>query len=566
MDIGNIFFGWYANAVSVPSANRTSQYIGNRRIPNMLMPFDSTVNAYMKGYMDKKSMEYELNSGGYDITGFNFSEALLHSYDPDWKKNNTPMFTLNVHAGDLATTPCGAHIAANMFNPTNDELMVMRNRGLLSHATFANMVERNTCTNGNWWRMYDELRFIIPPVSDLISFAVREAFNTEVITKFGYNKELPIEILPWLEKQGLGGGTNFKLPPNSTTTIGADNREYAQWFDHYWWAHWQLPSLSAGYEMLHRFYPDSRYGASPFVLKSDGSIDDDLVFTQDEMDTLHKTQDYPPYWRKRLSAMSYLPLTRTDVRRMRQVGVFKTPVEVYHAYRAIGYDDTNANRLSQFTEELVKPKNRRVSQQAAKLICKAKSNGLIASIDAISQLKTLGYNDDDAKAYIAQCDVENQIKDKSDAIKLLRRAYLKGYQPEDRIVLALETLGVDIIARGKLFAKWYLERSLKWRELTVTELKKALKNSHIDDAEFTRRLTNLGYPLNDINIEIDNVQSDIDKEFETEAKRGMAYFNAKKIGELYNAGILDKEDILRILKIKGWSQLAIDSFLLEQQI
>jgi hypothetical protein len=552
--------------LGVPSCDRKTQYDGNKKYPNQILAVDAAIQTYVRGYINRKQLNEELLCAGYDIEGFNWNQAVLHNKNPKWGQPNEPLFITNNKVNDLETTTIGSFVAANLFTPSPDELMVMRNRNLLSDTCFRNYINRATNADANWHDMYNELRFIIPGVADLISFAVREAFNTEVITKFGYNKELPIEILPWLEKQGLAGGTNFKMPPNSTTTIGVDTREFAQWFDHYWWAHWQLPSLSSGYEMLHRYYPTSRYGPSPDVKSETGQVDPDLVFTADEMDTLHKTQDYPPYWRKKLSGISYLPLTRVDVRRMRQINVFKNPAEVYHAYRAIGYNDKNAERLAQFTEELVKPKNRKVSQTAAKLICQANGYKLITDIQAISKLRELGYNEDDATAFLVSCKLDAEIKESIRLINMLKKLYLKGFQPYEPIRLALVRMGISNDDAYEMTRKWDIERNLKWRELTVSQLRKALKENVIDDGQFRKRLQNFGYRDTDIDIEIETLQMELDREYEQTVKKSLVYFNPKKIGDLYDAGILEKDDILQILTQKQWSKLAIDSFLLENKI
>ncbi len=65
---------------------------------------------------------------------------------------------------------------------------------------------------------------IIPQVPDLISMAVREAWNEEVARRFEYDADFPAEVGEWTAKQGMA----------------------PEWAKRYWRAHWQIPSVMQG--------------------------------------------------------------------------------------------------------------------------------------------------------------------------------------------------------------------------------------------------------------------------------------------------------------------------------
>jgi len=75
-----------------------------------------------------------------------------------------------------------------------------------------------------------ELAYVIPPVQDLITMSVREVFTPEIAKRFGQFDDFPEEFVKQAAKQGLT----------------------RQWALNYWAAHWALPSLTMGFEMLHR--------------------------------------------------------------------------------------------------------------------------------------------------------------------------------------------------------------------------------------------------------------------------------------------------------------------------
>ena len=151
---------------------------------------------------------------------------------------------------------------------------------------------------------------VIPSITDLVSMAVREAFDDNTAARFGYDNEYPSEVQEWAGKQGLD----------------------PIWVKRFWRSHWQLPSPMQGYDMLHRL----RGGRT------------NNTFTDTDMRTLLKVLDYPTFWRDRLMEISYAPFTRVDVRRMYKVGVLDAN-GVKEAYKDLGYNEFNATKLTDFT-------------------------------------------------------------------------------------------------------------------------------------------------------------------------------------------------------------------------
>jgi len=75
-----------------------------------------------------------------------------------------------------------------------------------------------------------DLKFYIPGAQDLITMAVRDVFNPAIVEEFGQNEDFPDEFAKYAAQQGI---SDF-------------------WARKYWAAHWVLPSMQMGFEMLHR--------------------------------------------------------------------------------------------------------------------------------------------------------------------------------------------------------------------------------------------------------------------------------------------------------------------------
>lgn len=215
--------------------------------------------------------------------------------------------------------------------------------------------------------LYKELAYQIPPVADIITMAVREAFTPEIAGRFGQYEGLPTQYVEWVGKKGLS----------------------REWAERYWAAHWSLPSPQQGFEMLQRG-----------------------VINRDELALLLRALDIMPFWRDKLVQISFNPLTRVDIRRMYSLGVLNEN-EIHKAYQDIGYNSENAARLTTFTVKLTEQAKARA--EAAKEKAKAEKiplwttaqtlsfvkKGLITTDRARQELLWLGYDIERIRIYLA---------------------------------------------------------------------------------------------------------------------------------------------------------------------
>jgi hypothetical protein len=375
--------------------------------------------------------------------------------------------------------------------PTIDEANAMYLRGFIDEKLLIAIYELNGVRDKGIQESFFAMRHILPGVDDLIRFAVREAFDIQIINKFQYADEIPKNIENFVAQQGLAGETGTVKPASMGIDGKPDPERPATWFDLYWFAHWELPSLTQGYDMLHRLYPNSPHGPSPDVKGGNAFVDADI-------DLLLKSQDIPPYWRNRLKAISYLPLTRVDVRRMYQVGTLELD-EVYHAYRAIGYNDENAENLTEFTKELAEQaENKKHNAFSLKQIINFYDQGLIDRQSAINHLKELKYSEQDADEVLIAADLQQQYDTNKRMIDTVRRAYFEGQFGDFDIIDHLLPIGIKLEYGQKLVREWHFEKELKAKHISADKAVNYFKRSLIDEDELTLRLQNLNYEKKDI--------------------------------------------------------------------
>lgn len=255
--------------------------------------------------------------------------------------------------------------------PATDELIAYE---LRKDPTLANLSRelRKIGIHPDYFNLHKELAYPIPPVADIITMAVREAFTPEIAARFGQYEGLPAEYVEWAKKKGLS----------------------EEWATRYWASHWTLPSAQQGFEMLHR-----------------GIID------RDDLTLLLRALDIMPFWRERLIQMSYRPLTRVDVRRMYNLDILD-PEAVRKAYKDLGYDDTNAEYMTRFTVRIKEEAEKREQERKERALLVRVSpwttaqtlsflkRGLITRERAIEELSILGYDGEHINVYLAS--VEQQ--------------------------------------------------------------------------------------------------------------------------------------------------------------
>lgn len=325
-----------------------------------------------------------------------------------------------------------------------------RHRGILSDEdTRANLKARG-------WIPRDvenllDASLLIPPVPDLIAMAVREAFSPEIAERFGQFEDFPEPFALAAAQQGIS----------------------EEWAQRYWAAHWALPSIQMGFEMVHRG-----------------------VIEQDDLNLLLRAQDIMPFWRDKLTAISFSPLTRVDIRRMHKVEVL-SEAEVNRAYHDIGYSDENAERLTDFTLRLNAPKAAEDVDELAKLtrasVLGFFEDGIIDATRARSLLLDLGVSEQATDLFISAKQADLERADRKDQIALIISQQRAGVLAFDEAQDKLSGLGLETREQELAVTKLLREKAQTTRLPARGSLDKMFKADVIDKEVYLATLQLRGY-------------------------------------------------------------------------
>ena len=330
-------------------------------------------------------------------------------------------------------------------------------RGAISEAEFNKKLRELGFTDEEI-KAFKAIQKPVPSVSDVIMFAVREVYSPEAIRKFRLDE---------------GYEEVFKVAQEDLKNLGMTKDLLRK----YWIAHWRLPSVEQGYEMLHRG-----------------------VISMDELKLLLRMQDINPFWQDKLIKISYAPFTRVDVRRMHKLGVLSDK-DLIKAYKDLGYDEEHARALAKFTIEY----NKRVSEtdeerELSELKGLTKSRVLndfyrnrISEQQARDLLSKMNLNKTVVDFYIESVKYQKLEEQLEDEIELIHKKYVMRLINDTEAQVALNKLMLRQEEIERLMHKWDFEREIRERKPTKSDLTDWLMLGIINADEFVNEMRTLGY-------------------------------------------------------------------------
>lgn len=388
--------------------------------------------------------------------------------------------------------------------PNIAELIVLRYRGIINDAAFLDLCEKNGFNNDRARHLYQSQEKLIgegdlvtawrrgiigendldkilhshqysdenintikkvteyfPSAADLVTFAVREVYSPEVVQKFGQMEDLPERFITEARKAGL--------PEDQARN--------------YWAAHWGLPSPLQGFEMLHR-----------------GVID------KSTLEMLLRALDVMPYWRDKLTEIAYNPLTRVDVRRMYGLGVLDR-AGVKKAYLDIGYNDTNAELMTDFTIKYESNEDIGLTRAS---ISKAYKTDLITREQFAEYLKRLGYAEDTINFYIEQVEYEKAEEQIELFVEDARQRYRLGDITIEDFRTVLNTLDLPATYVDSVINKELVSTYAKRKLPTKADVENWLKMQLIDETVYSDYMLRQGYSEADIIKYLEEINKEID--------------------------------------------------------
>ena len=368
------------------------------------------------------------------------ASLILAMYRDETKR---PMVIDMLHKQGYTDQNIDTLFAASKSIPAPDEMRSLFLRGEIDEATLNANMKKYGFTDTEIM-LLKKLFYPIPSYQDLIRMAVREAFYPDYVEEYGLMQELPGEYLEWTQKQGLS----------------------EDWAKKYWASHWELPSILRGYEMLHRG-----------------------VITEEQLDDLFMAADIMPWWRDKLRAISYHPLTRVDVRRVFRMGIIDRD-QVNRTYHDLGYDDEKAEWLTRFTEMQNTEQDRDLTKSE---ILGAYVKQIIGYSECHTMLIDLGYSEDEVGILISAKEYQEYKEYKAREMKRIERFFLAGAYTANQTINELGKLDLTGAEQDSIMRLWDSEKLAKLRSPTKKDLDSLFTADIITEAQYRAEIHNLGY-------------------------------------------------------------------------
>ena len=388
--------------------SRRALYMYNRILRNQIVGPDEAVAAWFRGYISEADMHDIGQAHGFDGLGMNIKQV---------NQTNIPDFAFLrelVNRGHMAESEAVRQLQYSGFKP--------------EHAA-----------------EISKLFKVVPQVQDLISMAVREAFSPEIIAQYDLYADFPPEFATAAEQVGLT----------------------RDWALKYWAAHWRLPGVNQGYEMMHR-----------------GVID------ESDMNLLLRTSDVMPFWRQKLIDISFRPLTRVDVRRMYKLGVLDRAA-VTRAYLDVGYNPQNAELMTQFTELFGTEAERELTKGD---VLNAYKRRLFTEAEAAGFLQTFGYGEAEAAFLLSRVDYDLAETKQKQVTRNIEIKFIRSIMTENETRAALLNAGLEQAEVGELMEMWNIKKGERLFTPSMDDMKRWFKSGFMTEEMFKAELVAEGVP------------------------------------------------------------------------
>jgi len=292
----------------------------------------------------------------------------------------------------------------------------------------------------------------IPTLGDVVRYLGKEAFEPAMIKRFGLLEDYPqAEAEKWAAKQGLA----------------------PEWAEKEWIAHWRDIGVSPVIEGLHRGTEVTGYG----------TVDDAYV------DAYLRLIEIPGPIREIIRKTSYNPYTRVDARRMHDMGVLSDD-DLVGVYEAQGYDTEHAANMALFTMRYNTREGKTFTRADVE---KGYEDGDLTFDEAGELLVQAGYTVDYAAFILRRVDTEKERAKRLDATEIIKAKYLSHLVNEPDTRRQLLTIGFNNTRASELIDRWTAQQIVNAKLPSKTDLDKMIKHGIIDEREYVKEMTKLGY-------------------------------------------------------------------------
>jgi len=310
-----------------------------------------------------------------------------------------------------------------------------------------------------------------PSAMDFIRFMVREVFREDVVTEYKMDED-------------------FDIIWDSIKEYLLIDENVLKWYCR---SHWELVSPQMGFEFLHRLNPEvlKVLGAK---YKEMGLSIKDIQFTEENLDDLLKYADYMGFYRPKIRAISYNPLTRVDLRRIYALGLIDE-VELHARLMEVGYASTDAELMVEFYKKYVMGSERDLSKAQILEGYKTKELSREQTIELIGNL---GYDTDETELIITLEENKQATKELQEEIKALKAEYNHNVITIEEFTAEIEKMDLSEASKRYYTVSAQREKREVIESPTKADLKSWLSKKIIEESEFKTRMIDKGFNPKDI--------------------------------------------------------------------
>jgi len=413
----------------VPPIQRAVNYRLNALNPNAIPDVQSLIQLYWRGIITEEELKDLIKKYGYDEKWVNGLIELGRQY-----LTVSEMMEL-YRRGEVDKREFVEYLSKNGVKQQDALKLIKLAERLLGAGDLVELLYRKKIDEETYYNEMKklgitrekadyirELYKFIPSPTDFIRFAVRDVFNEAIVKKYGYDEEFPEGIVPFAEMRGM-------------------DRQTLLW---YWRAHWELPSPTAAFEMIHRLNPEvlntptSTGGKMIDKYGKMGLDTSNLETTIEDVRTLLKIADYPKYWRDRLAALAFQPLTRVDLRRIYELGLINE-VELKARLMELGYSSEDADLMVEFYKAYKLSQEKDFNKSEILKLYKLRA---IKREEALQILQNLGYSIEEADYLLQLEDYKYYQEWIEERVKTLEIRYMRGLIDLQQLHDELNSLGL----------------------------------------------------------------------------------------------------------------------------
>jgi len=282
-----------------------------------------------------------------------------------------------------------------------------------------------------------------PSTSDLVSFAVREAFEPDKNLFIHGKNAIPEPFSDYGHKIGLKD----------------------EWIKRFWHSHWRLLGSEQILDAFHRGF-----------------------ISRDNLIEYLRRLDYTEVDRELILSMSYNLLTRVDVRRVFEQGLMSSK-ELYDYYGTLGFSENDKILMTSLAKQLrfIDTKDLR------NLYINEFENGLTSETEVKDNLRATGLDNDEINLFLEYSDKTNELKFIIELKNQITQRFYEGLIDFDELVEQLRGLGVSNRELKRIEKNAVLFDFRKTKLPTIAELKRYLKKDIINLTKFVYYALRIGY-------------------------------------------------------------------------